>query len=294
MRNTDDPTALGARERAPSDTAAETGAARRTWAVVASVIIAALVTLTSLLGLFAPGPYERETENWKLQAWGQDVGNILAAVVLVTSAVGSWRGAVRARQLWIGTLFYFLYAFAVYAFAVHFSRLFAAYVAVLGLVFWTLVAALSGRPRPLASPAGRARTFAACVLIGTGALFALLWLSELVPATVSGEPPRSLEAAGLATNPIYVIDLAVVLPGMIVVGVAALRGLEQATAFVLPVLMFSVLMGSSIIAATGFMLVSGDTSGLIPLIAVTVVVGLSVWAAVSWAQQMKMVDLSSG
>jgi hypothetical protein len=74
----------------------------------------------------------------------------------------------------------------------------------------------------------------------------------------------------------------------------SLPGLLAPTAFVLPVLIFSVRMGSSVIAATLFMLVSGDTSGLIPLIAVTVVVGPSVRAAVSRAHQMKVVDLSSG
>ena len=262
-------------------------AAHRTWVVVVSVVITALVALTSLFGLFTPWPYDQETENWVLQAWGQDVGNIVAAAVLIATAVGTRRGSIRARQMWIGTLFYFLYAYAVYAFAVHFSRLFAAYVAILGFVFWTLVAALSARVRPPASPVGRVRTFAASVLIGTGALFALLWLSELVPATFSGEPPRSIVTAGLVTNPIYVIDLAVVLPGMIVVGMAALRGREQGLSLVLSALTFSVLMGSSIIAASIFMLMTGDVSGVVPLLAVTAVAGLSLWAVVSCAHQMK-------
>ena len=288
------PTAVSANDRSGGGIVGETVTAHGRWVVAASVVIAALVLLTSLVGLFAPWTYEQETENWVLQAWGQDVGNIVAAAVLVTSAEGMRRGSFRARQLWVGALFYFLYAYAVYAFALHFGRLFVVYVAVLGIAFWTLAAALSDRVRPLGLPAGRVRVVAASVLIGTGALFALLWLTELVPATLSGQPPRSLETAGLVTNPIYVIDLAIVLPGMVIVGVGALRAREGALSFVLPALMFSVLMGSSIIAATLFMLASGDTSGLVPLVAVTVVVGLSLWAVVSCAHQMKQLNLAAG
>lgn len=289
-RQPDRPWAPDASDPAVGRTAREAIAADHPWAVVASVIIAALVAFTSMVGLLAPWPYEQETESWVLQAWGQDVGNIVAAAVLVACSVGAWRGSGRARQLWIGTLFYFLYAYAVYGFAVHFSRLFVAYVAVLGLAFWTLVAARSVRVPPRASPAGRVRTFAASVLIATGAAFALLWLSELFPATLSGTPPRSLEIAGLVTNPIYVVDLAIVLPGMIVVGVAALRGRERGLSLVLSGLTFSVLMGLSIIAASILMLIAGDTSALVPLLGVTVVVGVSVWAAVSCAHQLRPSD----
>ena len=35
----------------------------------------------------------------------------------------------------------------------------------------------------------------------SGVLFALLWLSELIPATVSGQAPPSQEIAGLIVNP---------------------------------------------------------------------------------------------
>ena len=278
--------AVDAKERSASRLAGPRVDGPRTWVVLASVLIAALVALASVLGLFTPWPYDQETPNWVLQAWGQDVGNLIAATALVTSAVATRRGSARARQIWIGTLAYFLYAYAVYAFAVHFSRLFVVYVAILGLVFWSLIAGLRARDLPLVYAAGRIRVFAASVLLGTGAMFALLWLSELVPATISGRPPLSLEAAGLVTNPIYVIDLAVVLPGMILIGVLALRRKEEGLAFVLPALMFSVLMGSSIIAATLLILGSGDASGLVPLILVTVVVGVSLWASVSWASKM--------
>lgn len=72
-----------------------------------------------------------------------------------------------------------------------------------------------------------ARIFAGWVLIVTGGLFALLWLSELVPATLSGQAASSLEIAGLTMNPIHVIDLSVVLPGRIIIGGSPCAGTRR-------------------------------------------------------------------
>lgn len=88
-----------------------------------------------------------------------------------------------------------------------------------------------------------ARIFAGWVLIVTGGLFALLWLSELVPATLSGQAASSLEIAGLTMNPIHVIDVSVVLPGRIIIGVLALRGNKKGLFLTLPALVFSIADG---------------------------------------------------
>ncbi|WP_139007086.1 hypothetical protein [Arthrobacter crystallopoietes] len=212
---------------------------------------------SAVLGLLASWPYKEETGNWVLQAQGQDLGNLVAVVALIVGAVRMRAGSLKAVQLWAGTLFYLLYAYIVYSFAVHFGRLFLVYVAILGLVFYTLIAALPTRARPAAYPRGAVRVFAAWVLIGTGALFALLWLSEPIPATVSGQAPPSQQAAGLIVNPIHVIDLSVVLPGMITIGILALRGNRTGLFLTVPALVFCVLMGSSIIAAMLLIVMSG-------------------------------------
>ena len=258
---------------------------RRGLLVGVSFVIAAIVTVASVLGLIASWPYQKETEDWVLQARGQDIGNLFAVVVLVVSAVRMRAGSFRAAQWWMGTLLYLLYAYIVYAFAVHFGRLFLVYVAILGLVFFTLVIALSARERTSVHPSGLARQFAAWVLIGTGALFALLWLSELVPATVTGQVPPSLTAAGLIVSPIHVIDLSVVLPGMIVIGVLTLRGNMAGLSLTVPALVFSVLMGSSIIAAILLVVATGEIGGFIPMVMVAVVVVASLVAAIAYARK---------
>lgn len=58
-------------------------------------------------------------------------------------------------------------------------------------------------------------------------------------------------------NPIHVIDLSVVLPGFILAGVAALKRREHGLFWLAPWLVFSALMGSSIITAIVLMMLAG-------------------------------------
>jgi hypothetical protein len=49
-------------------------------------------------------------------------------------------------------------------------------------------------------------------------VFALVWLSEDVPAVVRGLVPKTLVETGLMTNPVHVLDLAFFLPGCVACG----------------------------------------------------------------------------
>jgi hypothetical protein len=250
--------------------------------LVPAVAIALLVVLTSVAGLVDPRVYEQETQNWATQARGQDVGNLLAVVVLLLAARTYTRGSVRAGLVWLGTLLYLIYAFIVYAVAVHLNALFLVYVAVLGISAWTVIFHVGPlRRATVQHPDGPTRTAAAWVLIATGALFAGLWLSELVPALITGQVPASLTDAGLWVNPIHVIDLSIVLPGFVLSGVAALRNRQHGLFWLGPWLVFAALMGASIVAAMLLMMAAG--TGAVPAtVMVFVVVAASSLAAVAW------------
>lgn len=245
-----------------------------------SVAISALVVLCSAAGLTDSGVYAHETPNWATQAQGQDVGNLLAVAVLLLAARGYRNGSARAGLVWLGTLLYVIYAFILYAVAVHLNALFLVYVAVLGLSAWAIVFHVGPlRRRNILFPYGPARTAAACVILTTGVLFAVLWLSELVPALLSGQVPQSLLDAGLWVNPIHVIDLAVVLPGFLISGVATLRSREHGLFWLGPWLVFSALMGASIVAVMVLMTARGDGSAIPVAALVSVVVVASLLAA---------------
>ena len=247
--------------------------------LVWSALISVLVVVASVAGLIDPQVYELETENWATQAKGQDLGNLLAVVVLVVAALRYHQGSRRAGLVWLGALLYLIYAFIVYAVAVHLNYLFLVYVAVLGLSAWAVIFNVNDvRGSGIRYPQGRSRTVAASVIIATGVMFAGLWLSELVPALLTGEVPTSLTDAGLWVNPIHVIDLSMVLPGFIVSGVAALQGRDHGLFWLAPWLVFSVLMGSSIIAAMVLMMLAGATDTVPATVMVSVVVAASLLA----------------
>jgi hypothetical protein len=255
---------------------------------VSTLLISLLATIASLAGLFASSPYALETENWKLQAQAQDIGNLIGVLVLIVSAVMARKGSFRAYLVWLGMLFYFLYAYIIYAVAVHFNSLFLVYVAVLGLTLFTIIAALSRGLVNLSVPDLSARRFAGYTLIGVGVLFGLLWLSELVPALISGKVPQSLQDAGLWVDPVHVLDLSTVLPGFIATGYLAIKKRGTGLYFTAPWLAFSALMGASIVAAMILMSARGLVDTQAPLIMVSTVVLLSLAALVVFLRKVQL------
>ena len=270
------------------DRPGQAATSQRSATVVAvwTVVISALVTVASILGLVDPGVYEEETRNWATQAKGQDVGNLLAVVTLLLSGYGYYRGSRRAGLVWLGTLLYLIYAYVVYSMAVHFNELFLIYVAVLGLASYAAMFSVGGlRAACGTHPGPTARKVAGYTSIAIGALFGLLWLAEVVPATVSGDAPQSVVDAGLWVNPVHVIDLAVLLPGFVLAGVHALQGRAGGLFFVGPLLVFSVLMGISIVAAMILMTAEGFDDTIPPLVMVSMVVLASLAAAWRYLRQ---------
>lgn len=253
---------------------------RSTSVLAWSLAVSVLVTLSSVLGLGDPAVYAQETENWAIQARGQDVGNLLAVVTLLLSGRGYARGSHAAGLAWLGTLMYLVYAYLVYSMAVHFNQLFLVYVAVLGLSSYAIMWSVDRlRAEDVHRGAASGDRAAGLTSIAIGVLFALLWLSELVPATLTGEVPASVVEAGLWVNPIHVIDLAVLLPAFVVAGRLALRGNPSGRFFVGPLLVFSVLMGTSIVAAMVLMTAAGFGGTMPPLVMLCLVVLASLVAA---------------
>jgi hypothetical protein len=117
----------------------DSGAVRRNipgrWEVwlALSIPIAFLALGSSLAGVVADETYAKETENWAGQAVGQDIANLIAYPVMVLLAFAAKRGSLRAYLAWTGVVAYSAYTFAIYAFSLHFGRLFLVYVAVFGL-----------------------------------------------------------------------------------------------------------------------------------------------------------------
>ncbi|MBA3822674.1 MAG: hypothetical protein H0X24_02075, partial [Ktedonobacterales bacterium] len=104
-----------------------------------SLIAAILVVIASAAGIVSTDTYVRETSSGAIQGMSQDIVNLVAVTILLISAYFVNRGSIKAFLVWSGVLIYLVYTYTIYAFAVHYNRLFLLYVAILGLSLYALV-----------------------------------------------------------------------------------------------------------------------------------------------------------
>lgn len=251
--------------------------------------LAALVALASAAGVWSPQVYAQETVSWATQGQAQDLFDLLVvAPLLAACGVALRRGSRTGLIVFGGATVYTLYAFVLYAFAMHFNVLFLVYCATLGTSFfaaielWRRLAREDGatwwrRRAPLRLLGG--------LLIGQAVAFYALWLGAVVPALIAGEPPAELAAVGLATNPVWVLDLSIVLPAMMIAGLGALRRRGPAC-FLAPIMTgFAVLMASAIAAMMIAMVQRDLAPDLSVAIAMLIVAAVSAGALVAFLRR---------
>ncbi len=180
-----------------------------------SSVLASVALLTAVVSFLAWGVFQRDVPMTVGNMRGTALTMLVIAVpLLVASMILSSRGSLRARFVWMGSLAYIAYNAVMFCFALQYNSFFLLFVALLGLSFWALVT-LASQFDPFvvsASVTGvRARTVAVYLLVCL-VLFAVMWLRDIVPATVDNVLPGSFEGTGLTQNPIYVLDFAFTFP----------------------------------------------------------------------------------
>jgi hypothetical protein len=190
--------------------------------VLSTVVILLLSVVSTLLGLLRPNHYN-DPAALLPRLYAQDAVILLVAVPAL--AIGlryAMRGSLRGRIVWLGALAFMTYVWSSIAGQVAFNEFFLGYVVLFALSLFTLVGGVvdtdaeairraldGGLSRPLYEG------FLALVAVG----LALLWLSELVPATLAGTAPSVLEELGPGAAHTYVIDLGVIVPALAITAV---------------------------------------------------------------------------
>ena len=215
-----------------------------------SLAIAVLVLIASSAGLFLNSLYARATMSWIVQTFGQDIANLVAAVTLFIAVYFVNKGSIKAFLVWIGVLLALLYAYIIYAFDIHFNSLFLVYVAIVGLSFYALVGSMIhihlDNLQPYFAATTKARLVSVFLLV-LAILFALLWLSEDIPALLTEKIPPSVTQANLPTSPVHVLDLGLLLPAMIITSMLLWRRKLLGYLLAIPLLVFSILTGIGIL-----------------------------------------------
>jgi hypothetical protein len=222
--------------------------------------ITILVATTSAIGLCVPGFY-RDPPGWAIQVIAQDFVDLAVVLpVLVSSSVLVVQGSQRAHLVWLGTLSYLIYTFVIYTFAVAHNALFLVYVAVFACSLWAFIAGLTrmqGRARGTVCTRRLPVKTVSSSLIIQATLFYLLWLSDEITAVVAGRLPQSLHDTGLLTNPVHVLDMAVLLPALVLSGIWLWRKQAIGYGVVAVLLVNLVFQGIGIAAIMGFSIYAG-------------------------------------
>jgi hypothetical protein len=192
-----------------------------------SAVTAFLAAAGSVVGLLAPELiYGQETPAFFNAGLAQDLVNLFfVAPLTLIMAVLAARGSRRSWLCLMGLLAFTVYNYAIYAFSIHFGPLFLLWVAVLGLSVFAAAGSLASLLRPGMQPMSLSQSgrLPAWFLITVAAMFALLWLSQIVPDLLASKPSTSAATWDVPTDPVHVLDLALFLPAVCASGVLLLR-----------------------------------------------------------------------
>ncbi len=218
--------------------------------LILSLFLALLVIVVSSFGLFYRNIYSKETLNWVTQAFGQDLADlfIVTPLLIITSIISS-RGNRAALMLWAGSLLYLAYTFAIYCFDLHFNSMFVFYCWIMGLSFYLFLYFLFISLKEPKEEWGIKKIpvkSAGIFILVCGILFYILWLSGIIPAILKNTvPPETIEI-GMPTNPVHVLDLSIILPGLILTSILLLKKKKIGIMITPVVLTFFVLMDITI------------------------------------------------
>jgi hypothetical protein len=212
-----------------------------------SVFLALFLTVVSFSGAFISLTYRRETISLAVQGMGQDIFDLFIVVpVLLISLFFSTRGSRKAIFIFGGTVLYIVYSFFIYSFGVHFNNLFLLYCFTLGSSFYLFILIIVELVDADVEnwfddvvPVGSTAAF----LIVIAIMFYYLWFSDIIPAILSNTIPKSVSDYNLLINPVHVMDLSFVLPGLILTAVMLIKkhrtGLVLAPLFLVFIILLS-------------------------------------------------------
>ncbi|MFT9057597.1 MAG: hypothetical protein ABF449_13510 [Ethanoligenens sp.] len=243
--------------------------ARQSYFLYFTLPVVLLILLCSGIGILKPDFYKRETTDWLAQCVGQDFSNVffIAPFLLITSFLSA-KGSRIARILWAGAMIANIYSYVLYCFAVHFNELFHFYCIILGLSVYSFLVFCAKHSSLNFKAWFEQKVSVKAVgifLLVIAAVFYFLWLSQTLPAAITGRVPASIISDALLTNPIHVLDYSFFLPLMVIAGVLLLR--ENCLGYFLApmMLVFGLITNVNIISLTLVTMAKSGTNGL-PLV----------------------------
>ena len=256
--------------------------------ILASVLIATLAVIAAGSGLLTD-LYKNDTKSGAAQERGNDLVTLALCVpLLLVSGHFAARGSLRGRLAWTGTVFYFLYTYAMSSFLAAYNPLFLSYVAIFSLALYTLAASLL----TLDAEAVKERLSKAPLKITAGFMFAvsatlsLQWLGVIIPPLLAGQKPALLET--YTTMVVQAMDLGVLVPLGIVTGTLLLKRSAWGYLLASVFLIKGVTYGTAVLSMGLFQSMDGIAVSLPFALAVATLVAFALALTVAFYGRMKV------
>ncbi len=190
---------------------------------------------------------------------GDAVTLILGVPALLFSLLRYQRGSVRGGLLLAGTLTYFLYNYGSMAFGAAYNYLFLIYVALMSVSLFALILMLMSfdlAMLPAHFSSHLPRRNIGIYLIVSGVVLLLIWPSlSIIPALGEGKAPP--EVWSYTTVITYAIDMGIVAPALIVVGIMLLRRNPLSYLLTATLLVFTMILGINLLTAGTIQMLTG-------------------------------------
>ncbi len=175
--------------------------------------------------IYGKGLYRYESLSVAMQAIPQDIVTLVIGVpMLVIALLAARTGSLRGRLLLAGTLGYFLYTYASYAFSASYNPMFLVYIALLTLSLYAFVLAMLGidvNNLPAHISERLPRRGLSVLLFLMGAFLCFLHLSRLIPPLFKEATPQIIET--YTTDVIAAMDLGLIAPTAFLAGILLWR-----------------------------------------------------------------------
>lgn len=217
-----------------------------------TILLVFFLTIVSYWGAFVTGTYKMETKSLALQGIGQDIFDLFVIVpLLLLSLFFTLKNSKKALIILAGTVLYILYSFIIYALGIHFNRMFLIYCFTFGASFYLFVLLIiefyNQKPEKPFDDRMPIKSTAAFFII-IAAMFYFLWLNDIIPAIINDTVPESVRNYNLLVNPVHVIDISFILPGLIIISVLLIK--RQYTGYIFaPVFLILLILLSLALAA---------------------------------------------
>lgn len=175
--------------------------------------------------IYGKGLYHLDSVSTASQGIAQDVVTIVLGIpLLVISLYLAIKGSLKGRLLLTGTLGYFLYTYASYAFLWMYNPFFLAYVILMSASFFAFILCMMSfdiQKLSLCFSEKLPVKFLGGFSIFVAVIISLMWLGRIIPALISNTVPIGLEH--YTTLVIQAMDLGFIVPVAIISGVLLIK-----------------------------------------------------------------------